>query len=606
MCGIAGIIGNYDRHQLDAMLLSQQHRGPDFTGKYADEGFATLGHNRLAIIDLAPQSNQPFVDNSGRYSLVFNGEIYNYIELKAELQDLYTFKTESDTEVLLAAFIVYGKQCLQKLNGMFAFAIWDKQEKKLFAARDRFGVKPFYYSLKNKALYFSSEIKAIHAAGVSKTPNEKVWASYFAYGSYGNPEETFWEGINQLPGGHFLIFSPQQCQTELSLSRASRGVEVNSNTKNLTTQKWYCFEDEVAKQPKNLTFEQAKEKYVALLKDSINLRFRSDVAVGFNISGGLDSSVLLALVNLQNDVNFDCHSEPVEESFKDQQVLINAYTFYTNSPDYDELPWVEMMIAKTQNPLTKVLLQADEVPDFAKKMAFQQDEPYGGIPTLAYAKIFEQARKDKVMVLLDGQGMDEQWAGYDYYTQESEATIQGVTNSPYKTNMLSESFLAKAEKPIYAKPFDDDLLNKQYRDLFYTKIPRALRFNDRISMAFSTELREPFLDYRLVELAFSLPLEFKINSGTTKYMLREIASEYLANDLVFAPKRVLQTPQREWLAEELKNWVSTCFTEIENTTLSEWFNKEELQKEMQHYFEGNSQSSFHIWQCVSLWEMMHS
>ena len=186
-------------------------------------------------------------------------------------------------------------------------------------------------------------------------------------------------------------------------------------------------------------------------------------------------------------------------------------------------------------------------------MEFQQDEPYGGVPTLAYAKLFEQARKDEVLVLLDGQGMDEQWAGYDYYTQENDTTIQGVTDSPFKTNILSNDFFAKAEKPEYPKPFDDAILNKQYRDLFYTKIPRALRFNDRISMMFSTELREPFLDYRLVEFAFSLPLDFKIKEGVTKFMLREIASEYLADDLVFAPKRPLQTPQREWLADRFEN-----------------------------------------------------
>jgi asparagine synthase (glutamine-hydrolysing) len=642
MCGIAGIIGNYNPHQLDAMLLSQHHRGPDFTGKYTDEGFAILGHNRLAIIDLSPQSNQPFFDTSGRYVITFNGEIYNYIELKAELKNQYDFKTESDTEVLLAAFIVYGKQFLQKLNGMFAFAIWDKQEKKLFAARDRFGVKPFYYSIKNNTLYFSSEIKAIHAAGISKSTNEKVWASYFAYGSYGNPDETFWEGINQLPGGHFL--EVEGCQSEHSQPRAIRGVEDQSclialrqaqcdkvqtecqsvpklreyedlsNKLNLNIVKWYYFEEEVAKQPKNLTFDQAKEKYVALLKDSINLRFRADVAVGFNISGGLDSSVLLALVN-----DFYCHSEPVKgkqltekglrqaqtDNVEDQQALINAYTFYTNSPDYDELPWVEMMIAKTNNPLTKVLLQANEVPDFAQKIAWQQDEPFGGIPTMAYAKIFEQARKDKVLVLLDGQGMDEQWAGYDYYTQETEATIQGVVDSPYKIKMLSDAFLAKAEKPVYPKPFDDTMLNKQYRDLFYTKIPRALRFNDRISMAFSTELREPFLDYRLVELAFSLPLDFKIKNGVTKYMLREIASEFLADDLVFAPKRALQTPQREWLAEDLKDWVNQNMRAIENSSFSNWFNKKELQKELQLYRKGNSQSSFHIWQCIGLCGMIN-
>ena len=574
MCGIAGIIGDFDSNQFDAMLKSQQHRGPDFTGKFIDEGFATLGHNRLAIIDLSLQSNQPFCDNSRRYSLVFNGEIYNYLEIKADLQQQYDFKTESDTEVLLAAFIVYGKSCLEKFNGMFAFSIWDKQEKKLFAARDRFGVKPFYYCLKENSFYFSSEIKAIHAAGISKKPNEKVWASYFAYGSYGMPDETFWESISQLPGGHFLEYQ--------------NGI--------LTIQKWYCFEDQVAKQPKNLTYNQAKENYLELLKDSIKLRFRADVPLGFNISGGLDSSVLLALVNLQEKyISKNQKSEIVS-----LQSAINAYTFYTNNSDYDELPWVEKMIASTKNPLTKVLLEADEVPDLAKKMAWQQDEPYGGIPTLAYAKIFEQARKAGVLVLLDGQGMDEQWAGYDYYTQQNEATIQGATNSPYKTNILSESFLTKALKPVYPKPFEDEILNKQYRDLFYTKIPRALRFNDRISMAFSTELREPFLDYRLVEFAFSFPLDFKIKNGITKYMLREIASEYLANDLVFAPKRALQTPQREWLAEDLKDWVEQSFTAIEKLN---WFNIEELQKELQLYFEGNSESSFHIWQVINWVEM---
>jgi len=595
MCGIAGIIGNYKELQLDAMHGSQHHRGPDATGKYFDDGWAALGHNRLAIIDLSAQSNQPFRDDSGRYVLVFNGEIYNYIEIKADLQNQYDFKTESDTEVLLAAFIIYGTECLEKFNGMFSFAIWDNQTKKLFAARDRFGVKPFYYSQFNNSFYFSSEIKALHAAGISKITNEKVWASYFAFGSYGMPDETFWEGIAQLPGGHFLEYENRQ----------------------LTMQKWYCFEDEVAKQPQNLTFEQAKKHYVALLKDSIQLRFRADVPVGFNISGGLDSSILLALVNLQENskdkFNYKTGLRPLDklgtglaqtDTILEGQGAINAYTFYTNNLNYDELPWVEKMIYKTKNPLTKVLLQADDVSTFAQKIAWHQDEPYGGIPTLAYAKIFEQARKDKVLVLLDGQGMDEQWAGYDYYTQQNETTIQGVLDSPYKPTMLSDSFLAKAEKPVYPTPFEDEILNKQYRDLFYTKIPRALRFNDRISMAFSTELREPFLDYRLVEFAFSLPLEFKIVKGQTKYMLREIASEYLADDLVFAPKRPLQTPQREWLAGDLKAWVSQCFGGIANSSYLQWFRIEELQKELNLYFDGNQESSFHIWQCISLYEML--
>jgi asparagine synthase (glutamine-hydrolysing) len=599
MCGIAGIIGTYKELQLDAMLASQHHRGPDATGKYFDAEYAALGHNRLAIIDLAAQSNQPFVDNSGRYTIVFNGEIYNYIEIKAGLQSQYDFKTESDTEVLLAAFIIYGTSCLERFNGMFAFAIWDNQKKTLFAARDRFGVKPFCYSLFHNTFYFSSEIKALHEAGIPKVPNEKVWASYFAYGSYGMPDDTFWEGIAQLPGGHFLSFALPHDKLGAGLAQGG----LRQAQSDLTIEKWYFFEDEVAKQPKNLTFEQAKEQYVGLLKDSINLRFRADVPVGFNISGGLDSSVLLSLVNLQEKENSNDNIN-ININCKNLQ-SINAYTFYTNSLDYDELPWVEQMIAKTANPLTKVLLQADEVPDLAQKMAWQQDEPYGGIPTLAYAKIFEKARKDGILVLLDGQGMDEQWAGYDYYTQDNEANIQGVQDSPFKTNMLSHSFLAKAEKPVYPKPFKEEMLNKQYRDLFYTKIPRALRFNDRISMAFSTELREPFLDYRLVEFAFSLPMDFKIRNGQTKYLLREIAAEYLAADLVFAPKRPLQTPQREWLADDLKEWVSQCFTEIEHSSFSNWFIREELHKELQLYFNGIRQSSFHIWQYISWCEMLN-
>lgn len=562
MCGIAGIIGegnNEDR--LGQMLEAQKHRGPDSTGEFYDSGVA-LGHNRLSIIDLSCEANQPFFDAAKRFVLVFNGEIYNYIELKQELKGLYDFTTQSDTEVLLAAYIIWGKNCLEKLNGMFSIAIWDMEKQTLFAARDRFGVKPFHYHISGNSFYFASEIKALHAAGIEKKPDETVWASYFVYGSYGNPGETFWEGISQLPGGHHLEFDNGKIQIE----------------------KWYSFETEIKKQPQDLTYEQSKAHYISLLKDSIKLRFRADVAIGFNISGGLDSSVLLAMVN----------------DFTHGSKNINAYTFYTGNHDYDELPWVEMMIEKTRNPLGKVLLEANEIETLARKIQFHEDEPYGGIPTLAYAKLFAQARKDNVTVLLDGQGMDEQWAGYDYYTQSGDATIQGIHNSPYKTNVLSPDFLALAQKPEFPKPFTDDILNKQYRDLFYTKIPRALRFNDRVSMAASTELREPFLDYRLVEFAFSRPLEYKIKDGVTKYMLRDIASEYLSGSLVFAPKRALQTPQREWLGNELEGFVSASIDRIAQSPFAGWFNIPEMKKEWENYKNGDNQSAFHIWQWVSV------
>lgn len=563
MCGIAGVVSTQSNKELllKKMLEVQNHRGPDYTGQWISSSVA-LGHNRLAILDLQKESNQPYISNCGNFILVFNGEIYNYLELKEELKSIYSFKTSSDTEVLLAAFIKWGKDCLHKLNGMFSFGIWQENKQELFVARDRFGVKPFYYSKNENDFYFTSEIKALHAAGVEKEFNESVWASYLAFGSYGMPNETFWENIHQLPGGHFL--------------------EIKKNHFNIS--KWYVFEEEIKKHTKEETFNQVKETYKTLLKDSIKLRFRADVNVGFNISGGLDSSTLLAFVN--------------QIEGKDK---INAYTFYTGDDRYDETPWVEEMIALTKNPLHKILLQADD--QLENKLEYItkiQDEPYGGIPTVAYSQIFKQARKDNILVLLDGQGMDEQWAGYDYYLKQNDVTIQGVSKSPFRENVLNNQFVEKAQKPDYPKPFKDDVLNKQYRDLFYTKIPRALRFNDRVSMAYSTELREPFLDYRLVEYAFSQPLEYKINKGTQKYLVREIVSEFLTDNITYAPKRPLQTPQREWLGDDISDLVEHSITKIKNSNIAKWFEFTELDKEWDLYKNGDQSSSFHIWQWMNL------
>ena len=558
MCGIAGIIGaGAKKTSLDAMLAAQAHRGPDAQKTHLEKGVA-LGHNRLSIIDLSAAADQPFYSQDGRYTLVFNGEIYNYLELKLELEGVYDFRTQSDTEVLLAAFLHWGNECLPRLNGMFSFAIWDTLEQRLFAARDRFGVKPFYYHMAEDGFYFASEIKSLFAAGISKVPNEEVWASYFVYGSYGMPNETFWKDIDQLPGGHFLEVSDSKIQIS----------------------QWYDFVKEVKKYDLKLSFEAVKLRYLQLLDSSINLRFRADVPLGFNVSGGLDSSALLAMVNRTADGE-----------------NINAYTFYTGDDRYDELPWVKDLIAHTKNPLHTVLFEAEDVAEAAEAMSALQDEPFGGVPTLAYAAIFKEAVSQGIKVLLDGQGMDEQWAGYDYYSfEQSQSTIQGVTSSPFKKGVLSETFLAKAKKPVYPLPFEDRVLNLQYRDLFYTKIPRALRFNDRVSMAASTELREPFLDYRLVEFAFAQPLEFKIKDGVQKYLLRDLVSEHLSSNITLAPKRPLQTPMREWLGSELAPWVQEA---LESLKRHPWFDGEALQTAFEQYKAGDQDSSFHIWQWVN-------
>lgn len=569
MCGIAGIISSeintHHENAMKAMLKAQHHRGPDHNGYKNLSSKLIFGHNRLSIIDLGDQSNQPFESSCGRYHLIFNGEIYNYLELKDQLH--YNLQTNSDTEVLLAACIEWGHKALNKLNGMFAFAFYDSKTKELLLARDRFGVKPFYYAINNDTFYFASEIKSLHAAGIKKLPNEKVWAAYLSKGRYQLANETFWSYINQIQAGHYAT------------------INTESNTSTFEQKQWYDFVGNIKKLHNDSSYtsrnrEQHLAEYKKLLEDSIRLRFRSDVPVGFNISGGLDSSTLLGAVHQYKP------DSPIE-----------AFTFYCNDERYDELPWVEELISETAKPLNKVLLELSSVPQLAENLQYYQDEPYGGVPTIAYSQIFNEAKKKGIIVLLDGQGMDEAWAGYDYYHSSSDSVVQGTTTSPFRTEVLKEEFVKKAELETYPSPFDDELLNKQYRDLFYTKIPRALRFNDRVSMMHSTELREPFLDYRMVEYAFALPKELKTQDGVVKWALRDLAKKYLNSNLLLAPKRPLQTPQREWLTEDLLDWVEEKIMKLKSHP---WFDEKKLEEEWQKFLKSEKDNTFFLWQWLSI------
>jgi asparagine synthase (glutamine-hydrolysing) len=378
------------------------------------------------------------------------------------------------------------------------------------------------------------------------------------------PTETFYQGIQQLePGCHASIFQQQ-----------------------LDIKKWYRFKHEVSKQPVFETEDEIIDHYTALLVDSIKLRFRADVPVGVNCSGGLDSSTLLTFIKLTQD-SADC----------------NAYSFYTGDERYDELPWVEKLVETAECPLKPVLFDDEMARKNFKEICAEQDEPFGGIPTMAYAALFKQARRDGFVVLLDGQGMDEQWAGYDYYKNLTDgvktptATIQGVNKSPLRPQVL-------AKKPLYPEPFDNALQNIQYRDLFFTKIPRALSFNDRVSMASSTELREPFLDYRLVEFAFAQKTKFKINNGVHKYIVRKIVDAYVDQAISLAPKRPLQTPQREWLANELRPLVENMVDILKSSPYRKWFDIAILEQELKRYFEGDQEASFHIWQWINLAQLL--
>lgn len=556
MCGIAGMVGcKISIDDTIKMLNAMSHRGPDNTDFYFDQGYAVLGHNRLSIIDLTKNADQPMRDSTGRYHLTFNGEIYNYKEIRAELKDKYQFHTNSDSEVLLATYIEYGPSCLNKLNGMFAFAIWDSKEKVLFAARDRFGVKPFYYAHNDDETFvFSSEINALHETGIPKLPNDEVWANYFYYGSYGMPHETFWKGICQLEPGHYLVWSKNK----------------------LEFGQWYDLENYFEEKPIN--FKDALEELNFLISDSIRLRLKSDVPLGINLSGGLDSSMLLHY-NTQNEHNF--------QNFE-------SFTFYTGNDRYDELPWVQELIAQYKHNSNFVLLSQNEVLDLCHEVSTSQAEPFGGIPTLAYFKVFQSASNKNTKVLMDGQGVDEVFLGYDYYASLSDNIIQGTKDSPFRPELFN--FQMEAGKPVFPQPFKEKHLNLQYRDICYTKLPRALRFNDRISMANSVELREPFLDYRLVEFGLSLPHSYKINAGKGKHIIRELMSNKLPYQVNFAPKRILQTPQIEWMKGPLFNQIKQKIESIKKTPYSVWFNWDLIEIELNRFKKLPAESSFHLWQ----------
>jgi asparagine synthase (glutamine-hydrolysing) len=568
MCGISGIFGqDWRPEQLKAMIRRQHHRGPDASGAYISPGGrAGLGHNRLSIIDLSAAGRQPMADRSGNTWIVFNGEIYNYLELKAELHD-YPYQSQTDTEVILAAYERWGEKCLDRFIGMFSFMIWDDRQHKLFAARDRFGVKPFNYHLdQHGTLFAASEIKSLHAAGVAATPDASTWATYLSYGAYDHSERTFWQGVASLPPGHYLTWQYGR----------------------LTLQPWYDLAERVGDGVDERSPGAVVEEYMSLLNESVRLRFRSDVPVGINLSGGLDSSTLLGLV----------------QAVQGRDSSVKAFTFATGDERYDELPWVERMLAKTAHPLVVCSLKPEDVPGLAASVQTHQDEPFGGLPTLAYARLFERARAEGVIVLLDGQGMDEQWAGYDYYNASangaSASFVQGTKGRAVRPECLVPEFAELAEPFKEPRVFTDSLRNLQYRDTRYTKIPRALRFNDRISMRSSTELREPFLDHRLFELAFRQPAERKIVNGTHKWLLRQMTQSLLPERVVEAPKRPLQTPQREWLRGPLRPWASECLEEAIGAFGQDWVDATAIRKTWHSYCKSEAENSFYVWQWVNL------
>ena len=571
MCGIAvGYGEGWNCQNIEKMVSIQQHRGPDDSGLFIDERRKVgLGHTRLSVIDLSSAGHQPMNSADGNLWIVYNGEIYNYLELRSNLNS-YAFKSQTDTEVIMAAYQKWGKRCLEHFIGMFAFAIWDEQKRKLFIARDRFGVKPLYWHrTSGGGGLLASEIKALHAAGVPREPDPLTWAIYLSSGMYDHGSRTFWSGIQQIPPGGWMEWDEE--------NGLQNGI-------------WYDLSDAVkCLGPDERQEDVIIEETLSLLEESIKLRFRSDVPVGICLSGGLDSSLLLGLVHR-------LHGPDAE---------INAFTFYCADSNYDETPWVKLMLKETRYPWQPCLLSAEMIPRLAEEVQWYQDEPFGGFPTLGMACIYSSALSKGVTVLLDGNGMDEAWAGYEYY-QRSESIdssmgpVQGTKSPSTRPDCLKDGFASLADSFRPEAPFNEVLKDLQYRDIRHAKIPRAMRFSDRVSMMFSREVREPFLDHRLVELGLRQSASRKLRDGQGKWLLRQVAQKLLPTTIYEAPKRPVQTPQREWLRGPLAEWAEALIEEGIDNWGRDWLAADKVRSAWRSFCEHGADNSFPIWQWISI------
>jgi asparagine synthase (glutamine-hydrolysing) len=561
MCGISGIAGsNWRPAQLDAMVAAMAHRGPNGSGTYVDpDGLCGLGHNRLSIIDLSTASSQPMVDESGSLWLAFNGEIYNYLELQQELSG-YPFRSRGDSETILAAYRKWGEDCVDHFIGMFAFAIWDERRKKLFCARDHLGIKPFNYTVSNGNLLFASEVKALLAAGVEARPDWRVWASYFQEGLYDHGDGTFFEGVKSLRPGHVLTWQAGEIRTR-------RYWDVSPQTSPAL----------------DLGDDEAADRLETLIADAVRLQLRSDVPLGVNLSGGLDSSALFAFVDASDDVTDE----------------LNCFTSGYDDPAYDETEFAAGIPRRKSWHPHVARLDAQSAWDMIDPLMRHEEAPFGGIGTLAYYNLHRLVREQGVTVVLEGQGMDEMFAGYAYYRHPARHGIYQDGSSFLRPETLSPFVRAQPNdiEPFPA-PCASALDNRLYQDIRHTKLPRVLRMNDRLSMAFGLELRPPFLDHRVVEFAFRLRDDQKLRGEQGKFIQRHMLRRLLPDSVTATPKRAVVTPQREWIRGPLRPKIEELI-HSEGFRHSEVFDHAAVVRAFDDFCAGDGDNAFFIWQWIN-------
>ena len=596
MCGIAGIINlkneDIERRQVLQMMSLIKHRGPDDDGIFVDNNVG-LGFVRLSIIDLSQSGHQPMFSQNRRYVIIYNGEVYNYIEIREELEsEGYVFHTNSDTEVVLASFQKWGKKCLNKFNGMFAFVIYDTMNKDIFAARDRFGIKPFYYYLDEDELIFASEIKAI-LPFIKREANFEAISNYLLFNRTDYSSDTFFKGIKKLPHGGQL--------------------EIHKNQ--VTYSKWYNLKENIFNK------EFRPKDFRSMLTDSIKLRLRADVPIGVSLSGGIDSSVITSSV---------LHDFALTD--------INTFSaVYDKTSPVDESEYIEEYREDVKN-MHFVSPNAHSLNDDLHSFIDAHTEPCPDLGPYIQYKVMELASKS-VKITLDGQGADEQLAGYHnffsiYFLELLrkkklrllfKEVIKYVVNHKsldafkytlfYVLNPKIQNLLNKTRFPSVKKSFAKQNVHKYINRSLYKpqglndslfshfeyKLEHLLRWEDINSMHFSVEARVPFLDHRLVESTLSSPPYTKIYNGETKNILRQAYKDILPKKIVNRKdKKGFSNPRKEWLKSSKFQKIIFDIIYSESFKNRGVFDADIAKRQYQKHLQDKIDASNEIWKWINL------
>lgn len=585
MCGIAGIFSSAVRplHAIGPMTAAQIHRGPDGEGYLLADGaelhlhrsptmlsqnplgFLALGHRRLAIQDTSDAGLQPMPSGDQRFWITYNGEIYNFIELRRELAaEGVEFRTGTDTEVVVEAYRQWGFACFKRFNGMWALAIWDTEQDSIILSRDRFGIKPLHYVFREGALYFASEIKGLLAIeGMPRQLNRSAAADFLRWGVVNHSNETFFKDVLCFPPAHFAIV-PRQSPEQWRLDR------------------YWTPPDKSHLAISPISDADAESEFRSLFRSSVSLRLRSDVPIGFCLSGGLDSSsiVCAAKGSLPPD-------HPLE-----------TFTSASAEPQFDERRWSDLVAARSNAISHHVFPEAVQLAQTLPSVVQAQEEPFGGASVYAQYLLMECAHNSNVPVLLDGQGADEVLCGYRKYIFFSlhEQILagrlidvlsgvawwaahgdKGLIRLAEGTRYLPRWLRGGRTEPLadaVCTPFTRDweasrLVSAQtptssYRqldDLERYSVPALLRYEDRNSMAWGIESRVPFLDYRLVDFMLKLPTRHKVRRSQTKSILRRALRGLVPNEILDRRDKLgFVTPQYQWMHGPLRSTINTALT----------------------------------------------